>query len=34
MGYATALHRDALAAQGPTPHHRRSFFPVLQLQLM
>ncbi len=34
MGYATATHRDALAAQGPTPHHRRSFFPVLQLQLM
>lgn len=34
MGYATALHRDALAAHGPTPHHRRSFFPVLQLALL
>jgi ribonuclease HII len=34
MGYATAWHRDALAAQGPTPHHRRSFVPVLQLALL
>ena len=34
MGYATALHRDALAAQGPTPHHRRSFFPVLQMAFL
>ncbi len=34
MGYATALHRDAPAAQGPPPHHRRSFFPVLQLALL
>ena len=34
MGYGTALHRDALAAQGPTPHHRRSFFPVLQMAFL
>jgi len=34
MGYATALHRDVLAAQGPTPHHRRSFFPVLQMAFL
>ena len=34
MGYATAWHRDALAAQGPTPHHRRSFFPVLQMAFL
>jgi len=34
MGYATALHRDALAARGPTPHHRRSFFPVLQMAFL
>lgn len=25
MGYGTAGHREALAALGPTPHHRRSF---------
>ena len=27
-GYGTAEHRAALAVQGPTPHHRRSFAPV------
>jgi ribonuclease HII len=31
-GYATAEHRAALMALGPTPHHRRSFAPV-QLSL-
>ncbi|HKN29994.1 MAG TPA: ribonuclease HII [Roseiarcus sp.] len=25
VGYATALHRRALAASGPCPYHRRSF---------
>jgi ribonuclease HII len=25
VGYGTKAHRDALEAQGPTPHHRRSF---------
>lgn len=28
MGYGTAEHREALAALGPTPHHRRSFAGV------
>ena len=27
-GYGVAAHRAALAALGPTPHHRRSFAPV------
>ncbi len=27
-GYGTAAHRAALAALGPTPHHRRTFAPV------
>ena len=27
-GYPTAAHRAALAASGPTPHHRQSFGPV------
>lgn len=27
-GYATAMHRGALAAHGPCPHHRRGFAPV------
>ena len=27
-GYATAEHRAAILALGPTPHHRRSFAPV------
>ena len=30
-GYCTADHLGALAAFGPTPHHRRSFEPVSQL---
>jgi len=25
VGYATALHRQALALAGPCPYHRRSF---------
>ncbi|MCL2660177.1 MAG: ribonuclease HII [Acidobacteriaceae bacterium] len=32
-GYATAAHRQALAAQGPTVLHRRSFAPVRALVL-
>ncbi|SFR83237.1 ribonuclease HII [Sphingomonas jatrophae] len=32
-GYGTADHRDGLARLGPTPHHRRSFAPVAQLEL-
>lgn len=32
-GYATAAHLAALDAAGPTPHHRRSFEPVVQLGL-
>jgi ribonuclease HII len=27
-GYPTAMHREALARLGPTPHHRRGFGPV------
>ena len=32
-GYATADHLEALDRAGPTRHHRRSFYPVLQLKL-
>ena len=32
-GYATAAHLSAIDADGPTPHHRRSFTPVTQLTL-
>ena len=32
-GYGTPAHLEALRAHGPTPHHRRSFGPVRQLQL-
>jgi len=27
-GYGVSAHRDALAAHGVTPHHRRSFAPI------
>lgn len=30
-GYGTQAHLDALHRLGPTPHHRRSFRPVRQL---
>ena len=33
MGYGTAEHLTALREHGPTPHHRRSFAPVRQLEL-
>ncbi len=32
-GYATLAHCDAIVALGPTPHHRHSFAPVIQLPL-
>jgi ribonuclease HII len=32
-GYGTAEHHAGLASHGLTPHHRRSFAPVLQLGL-
>ena len=32
-GYGTAEHRAALERRGPTPHHRRSFTPVMQRSL-
>lgn len=32
-GYATAEHREAILAFGPTPHHRRSFHPIDQFAL-
>ena len=33
-GYGTPEHLAALRRHGPTPHHRRSFAPVAQLQLL
>lgn len=33
-GYGTAAHLAALREKGPTPHHRRSFAPVAQLNLL
>jgi ribonuclease HII len=33
-GYATPEHLDALARLGPTHHHRYSFAPVSQLDLL
>jgi ribonuclease HII len=33
MGYGTAAHLRAIAAHGPTPHHRRSFAPFAQARL-
>ena len=30
-GYGVAAHLAALAALGPTPHHRRSFAPVREM---
>lgn len=32
-GYATLRHIEAIGVCGPTPHHRRSFAPVVQLKL-
>lgn len=33
-GYGTPEHLEALRTHGPTLHHRRSFAPVAQLELM
>lgn len=33
-GYGTAAHLAALREKGPTPHHRRSFAPIAQLNLL
>ncbi len=33
-GYATASHMAMLDDVGPTPHHRRSFAPVIQPRLL
>ena len=33
VGYATETHQEGLRLFGATPHHRRSFSPVGQLQL-
>ena len=30
-GYGTDAHRDALDRLGTTPHHRKSFAPVLNI---
>jgi ribonuclease HII len=30
-GYGTAEHRAALERMGPTPHHRKSFAPVINI---
>jgi len=32
VGYATDSHQAGLRLLGPTRHHRRSFFPIAQLQ--
>jgi len=32
-GYGTSKHRAAIELTGVTPHHRRSFTPVLQREL-
>jgi ribonuclease HII len=32
-GYGTPEHRERLAEHGPCPIHRRSFFPVYQVQM-
>ena len=33
-GYGTKLHMEALRRYGPTSHHRRSFAPVAQAELL
>jgi ribonuclease HII len=33
VGYGTPEHLAALRRHGPTPHHRRSFAPVAQLEM-
>ncbi len=31
VGYGTSLHRQMLEVHGPTPYHRRSFKPIIQI---
>jgi ribonuclease HII len=33
VGYGTPEHLEALRRHGATPHHRRSFAPVAQLEM-
>jgi ribonuclease HII len=33
VGYGTQQHLDGLTRLGPTPHHRRTFAPLVQLSL-
>ena len=33
VGYGTPAHLEALAARGPSPHHRLSFAPLSQYSL-
>ena len=33
VGYGTDAHCRAILARGPTPHHRRSFAPLAQMDL-
>ncbi|MND02204.1 Ribonuclease HII [compost metagenome] len=33
-GYSTPEHFEALRAHGPCPHHRQSFAPVREQQLL
>lgn len=33
-GYGTREHMEALRRHGPSPHHRRSFAPVAQMELL
>jgi ribonuclease HII len=33
-GYSTPAHFEALREYGPCPHHRRSFAPVREQQLL
>jgi ribonuclease HII len=33
-GYCTELHLAALQSYGPTPHHRRSFAPVAECEVL
>jgi ribonuclease HII len=33
-GYGTPVHRRAIEREGVTPHHRRSFTPVMQRELL
>jgi ribonuclease HII len=32
-GYATRAHLEAIDQEGPTPHHRSTFAPVVQMRL-